>query len=101
MIFRNFFWTESTLPWCRPVITDHSKHDRERRTISTAQSSDDEEPKAAMMIRNGRYAINIESCSSDGPNGNIPNDTYAADGKNFTVVTGINGCGKVRHFVSP
>lgn len=50
------------------------------------------------MIRNGRYAIEI-GCSGliseDGPATNVPNDTYAADGKNFTVITGINGSGKV------
>jgi DNA mismatch repair ATPase MutS len=56
------------------------------------------EQGAAMMIRNGRYAIDVSSSGlnpADGPTEHIPNDTYAADGKNFTVITGINGSGKV------
>jgi hypothetical protein len=50
---------------------------------------------SAMMIRNGRFGIDIAdlgaSILADGPSAPIPNDTFAADGKNFTVITGING----------
>lgn len=88
----------SKLPWCRPVITDKSKETRSGGDAATTTASVLEETSRALMIRNGRYQIDISNTGLiplDGPSTHIPNDTYAADGKNFTVVTGINGSGKV------
>lgn len=97
------------MPWCRPFITDQT-------TDSNSTDLDDEPnidggnssmtnnstrfaPAGAMMIRNGRYSIDVAKSGLipvGGPTDHVPNDTYAADGKNFTIITGINGSGKVR-----
>lgn len=49
------------------------------------------------MIKSGRYGIAVSDVgpelSEDGKP-IIPNDTFAADGKNFTMITGVNGSGK-------
>ena len=67
-------------------MVDPSPSESEQNSVPT-------EPSRALMVRNGRYAIEVESVH--GPNTHVPNDIYAADGKNFTVITGINGSGKV------
>jgi DNA mismatch repair ATPase MutS len=87
------------LPWCRPVVTEKSKYDKPQADADTVAKSILEESSRALMIRNGRHPIDISNTGlipTDGPSTHIPNDTYAAEGKNFTIVTGINGSGKVR-----
>eukprot|EP00980_Cylindrotheca_fusiformis_P009927 scaffold2195_cov132-Cylindrotheca_fusiformis.AAC.11 len=71
--------TLSQLPWSRPVLHDNS-------------SSTDN----GITIRNGRFGIDVSdaSVSEDGSTAIVPNDTYAAGLKNFSVVSGINGSGK-------
>jgi DNA mismatch repair protein MSH4 len=85
--------TLSRLPWCRPVVSERMRSgDLPPPNGETLMDSG-----GAMMIRNGRYCIDVTKsglASSSGIDNFIPNDTFAADGKNFTLVTGINGSGK-------
>jgi len=62
----------SSLPWCRPIIT---------------------EGDGALAIRNGRYAVDV---SENGITEKefVANDTFAAPFQNFTIITGVNGSGK-------
>ena len=50
----------------------------------------------ALVIRNGRYVIEVPNCTSseDGVQEFVANDAYAASTKPFTVITGINGSGE-------
>lgn len=82
----------SRLPWCRPVVS-------ERTGNGDALASNGEDllnSGGALMIRNGRYGIDVTKglASGVGLDDFIPNDTFASDEKNFTLVTGINGSGK-------
>lgn len=68
--------TLSRQTWCRPIVTDSDK-------------------ESVLMIRNGRFAIDVGSTRArNGNQGFIPNDTYVSLDKPFTVITGINGSGK-------
>lgn len=91
----------SRLPWCRPVVTDgptvrDNSADLESSAIPRGGSGGD------IAIRNGRYGIDVtgtglmtsDEFSPMGSGEFIPNDTYASEAQNFTVVTGINGSGK-------
>jgi DNA mismatch repair protein MSH4 len=85
--------TLSRLPWCRPVVSERVRSGDDPPSNGEALL----ESGRAMMIRNGRYCIDVTKsglASSSGIDNFIPNDTFAADGKNFTLVTGINGSGK-------
>ena len=70
----------SRLPWARPVVT----------------SGND------LTIRNGRYGIDAPSGLGTQQNQDsvseqyVPNHTYAPGHRNFVVLTGANGSGKVR-----
>eukprot|EP00934_Nitzschia_sp_Nitz4_P003972 Nitzschia sp. Nitz4//scaffold166_size90379//12662//15701//NITZ4_005047-RA/size90379-processed-gene-0.104-mRNA-1//1//CDS//3329538166//3962//frame0 len=69
----------SKAPWTRPKIVD----------FATSE--------VGMVIRNGRHGIEVAdafSNSSGGPSEIIPNDTFVATDKPFTVLSGINGSGK-------
>ena len=75
--------TLSRLPWSRPVLF--------------SEASRGENSSNAILIRNGRYGIDVSDShlgSTDGPKEIIPNDTYASNQKQFTVISGINGSGK-------
>jgi DNA mismatch repair protein MSH4 len=70
----------SRLPWTRPVV--NKGHD--------------------LTIRNGRYGIDVPS-GLHAQHGHdsileqyVPNHTYAPGHRNFVVITGANGSGKVR-----
>lgn len=81
--------TLSKLPWCRPVLSDDS--------IESSTTSASAADAGTIMIRNGRYAIDVTDSylvSANGPQEIIPNDTYATRMKRFTVISGINGSGK-------
>jgi len=83
--------TLDSSPWCRPVVSEWALHG-ENTPIADGSVSVDS--GCAMMIRNGRYGIDASNSglkTVDGPEGFIPNDTYAANDKNFTLITGING----------
>lgn len=67
----------STLPWCRPII-------------SSATHSLDDEEEYALIIKNGRFGIEI----GDEPDAFVGNDTFTNNEKHFTVISGINGSGK-------
>jgi DNA mismatch repair protein MSH4 len=85
--------TLSRLPWCRPVVSERMRSG----DVPSPNSDTLMDSGGAMMIRNGRYCIDVTKsglASSSGIDNFIPNDTFAADGKNFTLVTGINGSGK-------
>jgi DNA mismatch repair protein MSH4 len=92
--------SQSRLPWCRPVVSDNPIHGGLSALAYGGDGPRDQNfvnSGRAMMIRNGRYAIDVSKsglASGSGPSDFIPNDTLAADGKNFTLVTGINGSGK-------
>lgn len=76
--------TLSKLPWSRPVVGGQD-------------SNSDEGSSNAILIRNGRYGIDVSDSylsSAEGPREIIPNDTYASDKRQFTVISGINGSGK-------
>jgi hypothetical protein len=79
-------------------VTLRSHHNK---VVECSHESLSSAHECALMIRSGRYAIDVDS--GNGPRVVVPNDTYSADGRNFTVVTGINGSGKVRvlSFFSP
>jgi DNA mismatch repair protein MSH4 len=82
--------TLSKLPWCRPVVSGGADE-----SLQSQNSDSDDSGKIA--IRNGRYGIDLTDAglaSADGPGEVIPNDTYATNAKNFTVISGINGSGK-------
>jgi DNA mismatch repair protein MSH4 len=82
--------TLSKLPWCRPVVSGEASE-----SLESQNSDNDDSGKIA--IRNGRYGIDLTDAglaSADGPGEVIPNDTYATNAKNFTVISGINGSGK-------
>jgi DNA mismatch repair protein MSH4 len=77
--------TLSKLPWSRPVL------------VGGDDSNNGESSTSAILIRNGRYGIDVSDSylsSSEGPREIIPNDTYASDKTHFTVISGINGSGK-------
>ena len=79
--------TLSKLPWSRPSIADEMGD----------SAANDFVRSGALMIRNGRYAIDVSEsylASAEGPQEIVPNDTYATGLKNFTVISGINGSGK-------
>lgn len=86
-----------SLPWCRPIVTEgrssHSGHGS--GDTSVAESSLSSTMGTQMMIRNGRYPIQISELAGlvagDGPSELVPNDTYSTDEQSFTVITGING----------
>jgi DNA mismatch repair protein MSH4 len=85
--------TLSRLPWCRPVVSERMRNG----DVLPPNGETLMDSGGAMMIRNGRYCIDVTKsglASSSGIDNFIPNDTFAADGKNFTLVTGINGSGK-------
>jgi DNA mismatch repair protein MSH4 len=74
--------TLSRQTWCRPVVTPYD---------DTTGSS------GAFMVRGGRFSIDVSNVglsTDDRPAEYIPNDTYAAENKPFTMITGINGSGK-------
>lgn len=85
----------SSEPWCRPIITDPGRRSAWVDSTATADdTSSTAESSATLMIRNGRYGIDVSELhlgAEDGPTSFIPNDTY---GKHFTLITGINGSGK-------
>lgn len=86
--------TQCSLPWCRPEVTEpftlRTCHDG--ATVSGSSASN---PGGSLIIRNGRYCIDVSNAGfTDGLQHHIPNDTYAAEEKCFTVITGINGSGK-------
>lgn len=74
---------KNSKPWCRPIF----------RSVEDECS----DSNRGMVIRNGRYAIEI-SDDGHGPSSGlqefISNDTYTTKATNFTVITGINGSGK-------
>ena len=81
-------------PWCRPVL----------------RAPEDEDPNnnTGMVIRNGRYGIDVSKHGHsvlDGPQEFVANDTYTTKETNFTVITGINGSGErtetIETFVLP
>lgn len=87
----------SRLPWCRPVVTDGPILPRLDKTSSTqADMMSRGGSGGDLAIRNGRYGINVagtgltiaDGSSSLVPGDFIPNDTYASEFQNFTVVTG-------------
>jgi DNA mismatch repair protein MSH4 len=86
--------TLSQLLWCRPFVSDQSHHD----SSATTDGSVSVDSGTSLMIRKGRYPINVSesgrALAGDGPSDFVANDTFAADGKNFTVISGINGSGK-------
>ena len=61
--------------WSRPVVT---------------------ESEGTLAIRDGRYAIDFENLGSKNalPRDLVPNDTFASQANNFTLVSGVNGGGK-------
>ena len=72
--------TLASSDWCRPVM----------KVVDDEGDSD----STTLMIKNGRYAINVEDsflASAEGPSEVVPNDTWAEGDKSFTVITGING----------
>jgi DNA mismatch repair protein MSH4 len=82
--------TLSKLPWSRPIL---------RKDVAESIDSDSSAASggAGIMIRNGRYCIDVTEsylASADGPDTIIPNDTYASGAKHLTVISGINGSGK-------
>ena len=82
--------TLSKLPWCRPVVSGEPGE-----SLQSQNSDIDDSGKIA--IHNGRYGIDLTDAgitSADGPGEVIPNDTFATNAKNFTVISGINGSGK-------
>ena len=94
----------SRLSWCRPIVRDGSPMNQSQ--VETSKHSDQcingqvIGDSRSLVIRNGRYAIDVSSMglmtSEDGQSSDefVPNDTYASDSQNFTIITGINGSGK-------
>ena len=84
------FCHASALPWCRPIVTEAALSHLGGTDASLAEGS-----KAEMMIRQGRYPIQVSELASlvvgDGSSTLVPNDTFANEEKSFTVITGING----------
>lgn len=77
----------STQSWCRPIVVDPDAPMAEDEQDASTELS------TALVIRKGRFGIEVPSCS--GPTEEfVPNDTYAANDTRFTLVTGINGSGK-------
>ena len=81
--------------WCRPVVMEAcSSHER---THAASDGSTVGDPRGALMIRKGRFAIDVSGTgllSPESPNEYVPNDTYATADSCFTIITGINGSGK-------
>jgi DNA mismatch repair protein MSH4 len=87
----------STLPWCRPIVFDRASPPGARGECSGQSPA---APNGgAMILRNGRYPIDVAAPSApelepDGPPTRfIPNDTFVPAGTTCTVVTGVNGAG--------
>jgi DNA mismatch repair protein MSH4 len=61
--------------WCRPVVA---------------------EGEGSLAIKQGRYAIDFENLGGKNalPRDFVPNDTFANQDNNFTLVSGVNGGGK-------
>jgi DNA mismatch repair protein MSH4 len=81
--------TLSKLPWSRPVMSGDFRE--------SIDSNAPGENLGAIMIRNGRYGIDVTDsylASAAGPQEIVPNDTYATGVNTFTVISGINGSGK-------
>jgi DNA mismatch repair protein MSH4 len=86
--------TLSPLPWCRPILSERRTSGRK---LTSVGSVDPLESGGALIIRNGRYCMDFSSTGLGGgsaANKYIPNDTYASEGIEFTLITGINGSGK-------
>lgn len=90
----------STLPWCRPMVFDDSSGDGDAaRATSLRGSVGPALQRGEFIIRSGRYPIDVatvtttESLGEGGAFQYVPNDTFVADQKTFTVVTGVNGAG--------
>ena len=87
----------STLPWCRPFMHEQTDSRGPKEAARVEEESSATYGESSLMIRNGRYAIAASESgleAEEGPTEFIPNDTYAAKGKNFTLISGINGSGK-------
>ena len=69
-------------PWSRPILTSEN---------------DDVCDNNSLVIRNGRYVVEVPNSLSpnDGSNDYVANDTYTTSEKNFTIISGINGSGKL------
>jgi DNA mismatch repair protein MSH4 len=75
--------------WCRPLVFDPESPDPHDQADEASH-----ELRTSLVIRNGRFGIEVP-VSGDGTGDQfVPNDTYAACDKRFTLITGINGSGK-------
>jgi len=94
----------STETWCRPLVSEGSTNAHINvRTPATAHNTTTSDLTTVsgpgFQIVGGRYGISSSSAAAEsvedgGPAGMIANDTYVDEGKNFTLITGINGSGK-------
>ena len=81
-------------PWCRPLLSAGRKQSRE----SCGEEDDmtntaDPSPcrQNTLVIRNGRFGIDVSSTRSADLGPFVPNDTFSGGEKYFTIITGING----------
>ncbi|KAL7579852.1 hypothetical protein ACA910_004864 [Epithemia clementina (nom. ined.)] len=88
----------SSNPWCRPLMCSNN---RPLRDDSTANNDDDnsngqsdQNQGNTLLIRNGRFGLEVSSIGNAEPDCYTPNDTFSGGDKYFTTITGINGSGK-------
>lgn len=78
----------SSQSWCRPIVVDPDvPAENQQNGITT-------ELAASLIIRKGRFGIEVPASGTVSTDEFIANDTYAAKETSFTLITGINGSGK-------
>jgi DNA mismatch repair protein MSH4 len=75
--------------WCRPLVFDSESPVPQDQP---GESSND--LRTSLVIRNGRFGIEVPVSGDGSGDQFVPNDTYAARDTRFTLITGINGSGK-------
>ena len=78
----------SSQSWCRPIVVDPEAPTEEQQDGISVELS------KSMIIRKGRFGIEVPPSGTGSTEEFIANDTYAATETRFTLITGINGSGK-------
>ena len=84
----------SSHPWCRPILFSSRSTPQEEETANHDDSITYHNPHQQghnLMIRNGRFGIELSTTGGSEPDSYIPNDTFSSCEKYFTTITGING----------
>jgi DNA mismatch repair protein MSH4 len=89
----------STETWCRPIVVDPVTSKISEAGVESRNTGKDDSPGlgAALLIRKGRFGIQVPSSSHGDMDNFVANDVFAAADTHLTLVTGINGSGKTTY----